>query len=102
MKEFCHSEKSDLKMPADAKDKVELVVHMKEKIHDKMEIPVELQPMVYEDMENQIKREFGITWENPLKKWYLGDAHELIDTYCLPIFLHEALERIENGEPLWI
>lgn len=100
MKKNSNEEKSYLEQYADAKDKAELAVHMKEKINDRMEVPEELQPMVYEDMESQIKREFGIAWDNPLTKWYLAEAHELIDTYRLPIFLHEALERIQNGEPL--
>lgn len=53
---------------------------------------------VYTDIYNQIKREFGLYDENgryksykALKRRYLYDAHELIDTYELPTYLQERV-----------
>lgn len=53
---------------------------------------------VYTDIYNQIKREFGLYDEKghyksykALKRRYLADAHELIDTYELPFYLQERV-----------
>lgn len=53
---------------------------------------------VYTDIYNQIKREFGLYDDKgrfksykALKRRYLYDAHELIDTYELPMFLQEQI-----------
>ena len=53
---------------------------------------------VYTDIYNQIKREFGLYDENgryksckALKRRYLYEAHELIDTYELPKYLQERV-----------
>lgn len=53
---------------------------------------------VYADIYNQIKREFGLYDDKgryksykALKRRYIYDAHELIDTYELPIYLHEQI-----------
>lgn len=53
---------------------------------------------VYTDIYNQIKREFGLYDENgryksykALKRCYLYEAHELIDTYELPKYLQERV-----------
>lgn len=56
---------------------------------------------VYTDIYNQIKREFGLyddkgrfTSYKALKRRYIYEAHELIDSYVLPTYLEE---RIENS-----
>lgn len=53
---------------------------------------------VYADIYNQIKREFGLYDDKgryksykALKRRYIYDAHELIDTYELPIYLQEQI-----------
>ncbi len=53
---------------------------------------------VYSDIYNQIKREFGLYDDKghyksykALKRRYLYEAHELIDTYELPIYLEERV-----------
>lgn len=53
---------------------------------------------VYTDIYNQVKREFGLYDENgryksykALKRRYLYEAHELIDTYELPTYLQERV-----------
>lgn len=55
---------------------------------------------VYTDIYNQIKREFGLfddkgryTSYKALKRRYIYDAHELVDTYELPTYL---LERVSD------
>lgn len=54
---------------------------------------------VYTDIYNQIKREFGLYDENgryksykALKRRYIYEAHEVIDTYNLPTFLEEKIK----------
>ena len=54
---------------------------------------------VYTDIYNQIKREFGLYDDKgryksykALKRRYLNDAHGLIDTYELPIYLAEQIK----------
>lgn len=53
---------------------------------------------VYTDIYNQIKREFGLYDERgryksykALKRRYIYEAHEVIDTYSLPTFLAEQI-----------
>lgn len=53
---------------------------------------------VYTDIYNQIKREFGLYDDKgryksykALKRRYLYDAHELVDTYELPTYLQEQV-----------
>lgn len=53
---------------------------------------------VYTDIYNQIKREFGLYDDKgrfksykALKRRYLYDAHELVDTYELPMYLQEQI-----------
>ena len=53
---------------------------------------------VYTDIYNQVKREFGLYDDKgryksykALKRRYLADAHELIDTYELPMYLQEQV-----------
>lgn len=65
---------------------------------------------VYTDIYNQIKREFGLYDEKgryksykALKRRYIYEAHEVIDTYSLPTFLAEQIEDCNaqmnlNGE----
>lgn len=55
--------------------------------------------LVYTDIYNQIKREFGLYDDKgryksykALKRRYLYDAHELIDTYELPMYLQEQIK----------
>lgn len=84
--------------PADARDKAELVVHMWKMVEVEMAIPDEMMGNVLEDMGNQIKREFGVTWENPLKKRYLAEAHEFIDSYTMPLVLYEEYGQIIGRE----
>lgn len=54
---------------------------------------------VYTDIYNQIKREFGLYDDKgryksykALKRRYIYDAHEVIDTYSLPTFLQEQVD----------
>ncbi len=54
---------------------------------------------VYSDIYNQIKREFGLyddkgrfTSYKALKRRYIYDAHELIDSYELPLYLQELVK----------
>lgn len=53
---------------------------------------------VYRDIYDQVKREFGLFDESgkkqtylALKRKYLADAHECIDSYVLPTYLHEQI-----------
>lgn len=53
---------------------------------------------VYTDIYNQIKREFGLYDDKgryksykALKRKYIYEAHEVIDTYNLPVFLDEQI-----------
>ena len=55
---------------------------------------------VYRDIYNQIKREFGIYSDDgrpksykALKRKYIYDAHELIDSYEVPQYLRESIEE---------
>ena len=54
---------------------------------------------VYRDIYDQIKREFGIYSDDgkpksykALKRKYIYDAHELIDTYEAPLYLRESID----------
>ena len=54
---------------------------------------------VYHDIYDQIKREFGIYSDDgkprsykALKRKYIYDAHELIDTYEAPLYLRESID----------
>lgn len=56
---------------------------------------------VYRDIYNQIKREFGIYSDDgrpksykALKRKYIYDAHELIDSYEVPQYLRESIEEV--------
>ena len=56
---------------------------------------------VYRDIYNQIKREFGIYSDDgrpksykALKRKYIYDAHELIDSYEIPQYLRESIEEV--------
>lgn len=65
---------------------------------------------VYTDIYNQIKREFGLYDDKgryksykALKRRYIYEAHEVVDTYSLPTFLVEQIEYCNaqmnlNGE----
>lgn len=47
---------------------------------------------VYSDIYKQLKREFGcVATYKSIKRKYLADAHEFIDTYLLPIALAEVV-----------
>lgn len=47
---------------------------------------------VYSDIYKQLKREFGcVATYKSIKRKYLADVHEFIDTYLLPIALAEVL-----------
>lgn len=55
---------------------------------------------VYSDIYNQIKREFGLYDENgkfksykALKRRYIYEAHELVDSYELPTYLEEQIHN---------
>ena len=55
---------------------------------------------VYTDIYNQIKREFGLyddkgrfTSYKALKRRYIYEAHELIDSYELPTYLAEQIKN---------
>lgn len=54
---------------------------------------------VYRDIYDQIKREFGIYSDDgkpksykALKRKYIYDAHELVDTYEAPLYLRESID----------
>lgn len=56
---------------------------------------------VYRDIYNQIKREFGIYSDDgrpksykALKRKYIYDAHELIDSYEVPQYLRESIDAV--------
>ena len=56
---------------------------------------------VYRDIYNHIKREFGIYSDDgrpksykALKRKYIYDAHELIDSYEVPQYLRESIEEV--------
>lgn len=47
---------------------------------------------IYSDIYKQLKREFGcVATYKSIKRKYLGDVHEFIDTYLLPIALAEVV-----------
>lgn len=47
---------------------------------------------VFKDIYKQYKREFGISRKHPnLKRRYLYDAHDFIDSYELPVYLAEKV-----------
>ena len=47
---------------------------------------------VYSDIYKQLKREFGcVATYKSIKRKYLADVHEFIDTYLLPIALAEVV-----------
>lgn len=59
-----------------------------------------LRSAVYRDIYDQIKREFGIYSDDgkpksykSLKRKYIYDAHELVDSYEAPLYLQEAINE---------
>lgn len=59
-----------------------------------------LRSAVYRDIYDQIKREFGIYSDDgkqksykALKRKYIYDAHELVDSYEAPLYLQEAINE---------
>lgn len=58
---------------------------------------------VYTDIYNQIKREFGLYDDKgkfksykALKRRYIYEAHDLVDTYELPMYLSERITDCNN------
>lgn len=56
---------------------------------------------VYSDIYKQLKREFGcVATYKSIKRKYLADVHEFIDTYLLPIALAEVVHDTNMQEKI--
>lgn len=67
-----------------------------------------LRSEVYTDIYSQIKREFGLYDEKgrfktykSLKRRYVLEAHELIDSYELPVYLEERVRECNAQMSMW-
>ena len=75
-----------------AADMVGIFSHMERKVQG-MQIPdKDVEREVYQNMYARYKMEFGVTRKHPnLKRKYLYDAHDFIDSYELPVYLVEKV-----------
>lgn len=51
---------------------------------------------VYSDIQHQLKREFGVTRYEAIKRSQLGIATEIINNYKVPTVLAEEIEQLNN------
>lgn len=51
---------------------------------------------VYSDIQHQLKREFGVTRYEAIKRSQLGIATEIVDNYKVPTVLAEEIEQLNN------
>ena len=51
---------------------------------------------VYSDIQHQLKREFGVTRYEAIKRSQLGIATEIVDNYKVPTILAEEIEQLNN------
>lgn len=51
---------------------------------------------VYSDIQNQIKRQFGVTRYEAIKRIQLEKAKEIVSNYQAPFFLEELIEEIDK------
>lgn len=51
---------------------------------------------VYSDIQHQLKREFGVTRYEAIKRSQLGIATEIVDNYKAPTVLAEEIEQLNN------
>ena len=51
---------------------------------------------VYSDIQYQLKREFGVTRYEAIKRSQLGIATEIVDNYKVPTVLAEEIEQLNN------
>lgn len=51
---------------------------------------------VYSDIQHQLKREFGVTRYEAIKRSQLGIATDIVDNYKVPTVLAEEIEQLNN------
>ena len=51
---------------------------------------------VYSDIQHQLKREFGVTRYEAIKRSQLGIATEIVNNYKVPTVLAEEIEQLNN------
>lgn len=75
-----------------AADMVGIFRHMERKVKGMQIQDSDVEREVYQNMYTRYKMEFGMTRKHPnLKRRYLYDAHDFIDSYELPVYLAEKV-----------
>ncbi|MBE1306207.1 phage regulatory protein [Clostridium botulinum] len=57
-----------------------------------------LRTKVYTDIQHQLKREFGVTRYEAIKRKQLNKAKEILENYTVPVYLKEEIFNINNQE----
>ena len=57
-----------------------------------------LRTKVYTDIQHQLKREFGVTRYEAIKRKQLDKAKEILENYTVPVYLKEEIFNINNQE----
>ncbi|NFF69087.1 phage regulatory protein [Clostridium sporogenes] len=57
-----------------------------------------LRTKVYTDIQHQLKREFGVTRYEAIKRKQLDKAIEILENYTVPVYLKEEIFNINNQE----
>ncbi|NCI22117.1 phage regulatory protein [Clostridium botulinum] len=57
-----------------------------------------LRTKVYTDIQHQLKREFGVTRYEAIKRKQLNKAKEILGNYTAPVYLKEEIFNINNQE----
>ncbi|NHI48111.1 phage regulatory protein [Clostridium botulinum] len=57
-----------------------------------------LRTKVYTDIQRQLKREFGVTRYEAIKRKQLNKAKEILENYTVPVYLKEEIFNINNQE----
>ncbi|NFM24715.1 phage regulatory protein [Clostridium sporogenes] len=57
-----------------------------------------LRTKVYTDIQHQLKREFGVTRYEAIKRKQLDKAKEILANYTVPVYLKEEIFNINNQE----
>ncbi|WP_204246166.1 ORF6C domain-containing protein, partial [Clostridium botulinum] len=57
-----------------------------------------LRTKVYTDIQHQLKREFGVTRYEAIKRKQLDKAKEILASYTVPVYLKEEIFNTNNQE----
>ncbi|KOY64160.1 ORF6C domain-containing protein [Clostridium sporogenes] len=57
-----------------------------------------LRTKVYSDIQGQLRREFGVTRYEAIKRKQLNKAKEILENYTVPVYLKEEIFNINNQE----